>query len=48
MENPEIWNNPDRAQSLGRERAHLDGIVSTLERVTQSLSDNGEMLELAV
>jgi len=48
LENPEIWNNPARAQSLGRERSQLDGIVSTLDRVSQTLSDNAEMLEMAV
>jgi peptide chain release factor 2 len=48
LENPEIWNHPDRAQALGRERAHLDGVVSTLDRVTQTLADNSEMLEMAV
>ena len=45
LENPEIWNNPALAQSLGRERALLDGIVSTLERVSLVLADNTEMLD---
>jgi peptide chain release factor 2 len=48
LENPEIWNHPDRAQALGRERAYLDGVVATLDRVTQTLADNSEMLEMAV
>jgi len=48
LENPKIWNNPAQAQALGRERALLDGIVGTLDRVSQSLSDNAEMLEMAV
>ena len=47
LENPEIWNDPALAQSLGRERALLDGIVSTLDRVSQVLADNTEMLEMA-
>ena len=33
---------------MGRERALLDGIVGTLERVAQSLTDNEEMLEMAI
>ena len=48
LENPEIWNDPAQAQALGRERALLDGIVGTLDRVSQSLSDNAEMLEMAI
>jgi peptide chain release factor 2 len=48
LENPDIWNNPANAQSLGRERALLEGIVGTLDRVTHSLSENAELLEMAV
>jgi len=33
---------------LGRERALLDGIVGTLDRVSQSLTENAEMLEMAI
>lgn len=48
LENPGVWNVPAQAQALGRERALLEGIVGTLDRVSQSLSDNAEMLEMAV
>jgi len=48
LENPDIWNDPAQAKALGRERALLDGIVTTLERVSQTLADNAEMLEMAV
>jgi peptide chain release factor 2 len=48
LENPEVWNKPERAQSLGRERAQLDKVVSTLDSVEQGLADAGELLELAV
>jgi peptide chain release factor 2 len=48
LENPDIWSDPERAQSLGRERAQLDQIVSTLERVGQSLADNADLLEMAI
>ncbi len=48
LENPDVWNNPAKAQALGRERAQLDGVVTTLDRVTQVLADNAEMLEMAV
>ena len=42
LENPEIWNTPAIAQELGRERAHLDSIVGTLDRVSQTLLENEE------
>ncbi len=48
LESPEVWNDPANAQALGRERAQLDAIVGTLERVSQSLADNAEMLEMAI
>jgi peptide chain release factor 2 len=48
LENPDIWSDPDRAQALGRERAHLDQIVSTLDSVGQALEDNAGLLEMAV
>ena len=28
LENPDIWNDPKRAQSLGQERVQLDNVVS--------------------
>jgi peptide chain release factor 2 len=48
LEEPDVWNNPDRAQSLGQERAQLEAIVLVLESLTTGLSDAGELLELAV
>jgi peptide chain release factor 2 len=48
LENPDIWNDPDRAQDLGRERARLDDIVSTLDALQSGLDDAGEMIELAI
>ena len=48
LEIPDIWSNPTQAQALGRERAYLEGIVGTLERVSQTLTENAEMLEMAI
>jgi len=48
LEDPGIWNTPDKAQELGRERSRLDTIVSTLDRVSKGLSDARELLEMAV
>ena len=47
LEQPDIWNNPERAQDLGRERARLEEIVTLLNGVGQSLDDARELLEMA-
>ncbi len=47
LENPDIWNDPERAQALGRERASLDKIVGTLDGAGQGLQDAAELLEMA-
>ena len=48
MEQPGIWDNPERAQELGRERAKLEQVVGGLDRLRGNLSDAAELLELAV
>ena len=48
LENPDIWNDPENAQALGRERAGLEGIVDTLDAVSTLLDENAEMLEMAM
>jgi peptide chain release factor 2 len=48
LEDPAIWNTPDKAQELGRERSRLDHVVGTLDRIANSLKDAGEILTMAV
>ena len=43
----EVWNDPDRAQQLGKERASLEQIVGVLSTLGDSLSDLGELAEMA-
>jgi len=47
LENPAVWSDPERAQALGRERAELEAVVATLNRVDKSLDEAGELHELA-
>ena len=47
LENPKIWDDPDKAQTLGRERAELERIVSTLGELGGGLDDAVELLQLA-
>nr|WP_218163460.1 peptide chain release factor 2 [Marinospirillum alkaliphilum] len=47
LEQPDVWNEPERAQALGKERAQLDTIVTTLDNLNQGLGDAADLLELA-
>ncbi|HTD73180.1 MAG TPA: peptide chain release factor 2 [Steroidobacteraceae bacterium] len=47
LEQPGIWDNPDRAQELGRERAKLEQVVGSLDRLKRSLNDAAELIDLA-
>ncbi|WP_156454393.1 peptide chain release factor 2 [Lampropedia cohaerens] len=47
LEDPSVWNDPKKAQELGKEKKLLDGVVLTLERLTQELADNSELFEMA-
>jgi len=42
-----VWQDPERAQALGQERAELERVVGTLERIGTRLEDAGELLEMA-
>ena len=48
LEEPDVWNDPDRAQALGQERSQLDKVVATLDTLTAGLSDAHDLLELAI
>jgi peptide chain release factor 2 len=43
----EVWNDPERAQQLGKERASLEQIVGLLSTLGDSLSDLSELAEMA-
>src|SRR5690606_22057809 len=47
LESPDVWDNPERAQALGRERSSLDKVVNGIRELTESLGGAGELLELA-
>ncbi|MHB8250504.1 peptide chain release factor 2 [Acidithiobacillus sp.] len=48
LEDPTIWNNAEKAQELGRERSALEAVITPMDKLTASLADGGEMLELAL
>ncbi|CBV43728.2 peptide chain release factor 2 [Halomonas elongata] len=47
LEDPEVWNDPDYAQKLGKERATLEMVVDTIDTLERGLNDNRDLLELA-
>ena len=48
LENPKIWDNPEQAQALGKERGQLETIVNTINDLKRGLSDAEELLLMAV
>ncbi|MDL5366930.1 peptide chain release factor 2 [Xanthomonas sp. NCPPB 2654] len=47
LENPDVWNDPERAQGLGRERSNLEKTVGGIASVLDGLNEALEFLELA-
>ena len=47
LEDPRVWEDPERAQALGRERVRLGGVVETVDRLTAGLADARDLLDLA-
>jgi peptide chain release factor 2 len=47
LEDPKVWDNPQRAQELGREKKALDGVVLTLTGLVTRLEDSGQLFDLA-
>ena len=47
LEQPDVWNQPDKAQALGKEKVQLEGVVNTVESLAQGLEDTQTFIELA-
>jgi peptide chain release factor 2 len=47
LEDPKLWENPQRAQDLGKEKKALEAVVGTLGRVDSGLADAAELFQLA-
>ncbi|TDF78310.1 peptide chain release factor 2 [Pseudomonas sp. H9] len=48
LEDPAVWNKPEYAQGLGRERALLAQVVETLDKMSGGLADCKDLLDMAV
>jgi peptide chain release factor 2 len=47
LENPKVWDEPKRAQELGREKRTLETVVETIDHLTSNLSDNTELFDMS-
>lgn len=47
LEDPNIWNKPEQAQALGKEKSQLENIVSTIDDLTSGTEASKELLEMA-
>jgi peptide chain release factor 2 len=47
LENPSVWNEPKRAQELGREKKSLEDVVATIDHLRSNLDDNAELYEMS-
>lgn len=43
---PDVWNDPDRAQALGKEKAQLDSTIGKITEITQAVNVIVELAEL--
>lgn len=48
LENPELWNDPERATKINKEKSQLDGVIDVVVSLETTLQDASAMLELAV
>ena len=47
LEDPKVWDEPKRAQELGREKKSLEDVVLVIDRLSTELLDNTELFEMS-
>ena len=47
LEDPNIWNDNERSQKLGKERRELEGVVKSLVDIDAGIRDASELFEMA-
>lgn len=47
LEEPDVWNDPKKAQELNKEKKSLEAVVLSLRSIKSGLSDAEELFELA-
>ncbi|WP_155996099.1 peptide chain release factor 2 [Thioalkalivibrio sp. ALJ7] len=46
-QNPDIWNDPEQAQALNKERAQLENVVVNIREIGIQLDESRDLLEMA-
>ena len=47
LEDPAVWNDPQKAQELGKEKKRLDDVVLVLDDLARNLADSAELYEMS-
>ena len=47
LEDPAVWNDPKRAQELGKEKKALEGVVLVIAKLDNEISDNTELYAMS-
>lgn len=47
LEDPSVWNDPQKAQALGKEKKSLEQVVVTLTHIAQELTDASDLFDMA-
>jgi peptide chain release factor 2 len=47
LEDPAVWNAPQKAQELGKEKKALDDVVGVLDKLARDLADNTELFSMS-
>ena len=47
LEDPKVWDNPKRAQELGKEKKSLEDVVHVIDRLSSELADNIELFDMS-
>ncbi len=48
MENPALWDDPEHAQAVSKEKKTLDDLVGSFDRLTTGLNDARELFSMAL
>ncbi len=47
LEDPDVWNDQDKAQALSKERSSLEHIVNTIDELKSGVADASDFLQMA-
>jgi peptide chain release factor 2 len=45
---PAVWDDPDKAQQLGKQRAVLEGVVGIIDKLDAGIGDAKDLLEMVI